>query len=221
MRLFLLFCAQVYSILLLFSLTLPTTTDATPTPTPTLTPTLPATTHCSRVSPPNSNTALYPDQLIERLHVMPDHDRIFDLCDLKPGASYEVRLSYLGTAPVAFKLYLIDASDPIVTSAHGRRLLDVEKLVFHVDDSLPTHPAVLVETVFNAIAAKPDELRAKPVPFNVVLSTLHAGVIPHDSVPVIFIVLVVGVLCIFVISPALYPVVFAAKKKNQSKSKHT
>ncbi|CAD7705177.1 unnamed protein product [Ostreobium quekettii] len=118
--------------------------------------------------------------------------RSYKMTGLKPGSTYELRVSYPATIPAAISFKII----PNAGGAEGalqrssRRLLNVEKLPFHVelDATIEGIPAghALVSVSASPAGVRPSAINRPPeewLIFNIVLVNVVGG-IPVDALPV-------------------------------------
>lgn len=104
---------------------------------------------------------------------------LYELVGLQPASQYEVRVSYPATVPSAFDLQFH-------TAPSGRRLRNVEKLVFLTDEQGlvrgAAQPLVRVTPLRTGVPLVPSP--PQPVPYSIVLEAMPLGV-PHSSWPLI------------------------------------
>lgn len=123
--------------------------------------------------------------------------RVYQLAGLAPLQAYEVRASYLGSSPVRVLLSWPEDDDAgaLQTALSGRRLLDIEKLVFRTNvHAMPSnYPAerrdddaggggatVVMELVLDGIFPAHTQTDVS-VPFSIILEPLHLGVLPPSA----------------------------------------
>lgn len=129
------------------------------------------------------------------------------LHDLAPRQSYELRVSYPATIPTDF--FLTVATQMSSGRAPGRRLLNIEKIVFMPSEK-PYQEGRL--EYFARVTARRTgvthrrDLLLQPVTFNLSLETLYSGLPFHvwQSTVVIF----VGLVCVVLLMPYIRRLIY-------------
>eukprot|EP00252_Welwitschia_mirabilis_P005782 TRINITY_DN16362_c0_g1_i5.p1 TRINITY_DN16362_c0_g1~~TRINITY_DN16362_c0_g1_i5.p1 ORF type:complete len:206 (+),score=34.53 TRINITY_DN16362_c0_g1_i5:49-666(+) len=129
---------------------------------------------------------------------------MYQISGLKESTWYEVKISYPASIPASFSIVILkDASAQ--TLKLGRRLLNVEKLIFNSNDFLLVAEDAGLQKVFASVRVKPAGVVAKAnlkerefVIYNIVCDELIYG-LPSDIWWVGFLVLLCIIVSLFIL----------------------
>eukprot|EP00911_Craspedida_sp_UC1_P002750 UC1_evm2s2017 len=164
----------------------------------------------------NSNAirVLTPDVPLTHQNIKRGASVVYPLDNLVASQSYEVRVSYLGYASVDLVVEVKEGvpytADSVILNTNGvgrrRQLLDAEKAMFSTDEAGHVNGWSRVEAHIHCrdvTVPIPGGNPPLPVTYNVVLETLHLGVIPSGAFRLAAIVLISLAIAMKIVAPRI------------------
>jgi len=137
---------------------------------------------------------LIPDRSLDWQEIQIGEKKFYRFSHLRSVTSYEVKISYPATFPVAFYIELVDERK--ANPRTGRRLLNTEKMMFATPEDVEQftlYSKIAVEVEWHGITWK-QNLTKVPVVYNIHVGSVVGG-IPFECLP--HIVCVLASVCFF------------------------
>ena len=149
---------------------------------------------CSEIDILYANKVLTKELTIDTLST----SLYYQIQDILPETSYEIRISYIGAQNINYKLALVSEND-----ASHRELLDIEKISFSTDEYNNINgiidPLLLkITPIYNQEDIQ--HLGQQKIIYSVVVEQLYIMILPQRILPLIYIIIILFILLILSIN---------------------